>query len=301
MKNFSNFILESYGKNELVVKLTKYLTDIINYNFGKLLLHENMTLKNSLKDFKEIIFENDEINIEVVDGDSSGYIDRIEIEDNKIIDLIMNLELNLSEIEKSTKKLNYHNLSKIINHEFLHVIERYLTISNDKEISKSWEYGKRIQKLQKKYPDYKEWQDVSYFIYLTFPHEMRSRVSALYEEIDGLEFKDIKNVIEFIKKNKYYKDADFLTKIDINILMKKLKMNQDYNNLLLDFNNDFLLNNKKDLNLCELEFIKYIKMIKMKNEKLKKKLIRISYSFENTVFDFGFPIDRKINYNDYLI
>lgn len=301
MKNFTNFILESYGKNNLVVKLTNYLTGIININLDKLILHENIVLKVFLKEFKEIVFVNDIINISIADK-TYGNIDGIEIEDDKIIDLVMNLEIKLSDNEKLLKRLESNNISSTINHEFLHVIERYLTLSNGKTISKSWHYAKKLKKLQRKYPDYIEWQNVSYFIYLSFPHEMRSRVSSLYEQIEKIKDKSIKNVIVFIKKHKYFQDADFLSKVDVNILIKKLKSDKNYRNLILDFNSYFLENNKMDLVLCEQEFIKYMKMIKSKNEKLKKKLLKISYSFENTFFDFGFSFENEkdIKYSDYL-
>ena len=38
IKNYGSFILEKFGSNELANKLSKFLIDKINYNFGKLLL-----------------------------------------------------------------------------------------------------------------------------------------------------------------------------------------------------------------------------------------------------------------------
>jgi len=298
--NFDNFILESYGKNDLVTKLTKYLTDIINEDLGKLILNKNLILKNSLKDFNDINFVNDIIQIKI-SNQSYGNInyDILTIKNNQIYNLIMNLEIDIKDIDINLKKIKSNFLFKIINHEFLHVIEKYLVISNNRKISKSWEYGKNLKELQDKYSNYIEWQNISYFIYLSLPHEMRSRISSLHSDIENLSNKDFKNVVNFIKNDKYFKDADFLSKINIDVLLIKLKNDSNYNNLLLDFNKTFLLNDKKDLKSCEQEFIKYLKILKKKNEILKKKLIRTSYNYEN-VFYKNEIVDKNINYDDYL-
>ncbi len=42
MLKFEDFILEKYGSNNYVKLLTQKLVDIINYNFGKLILNKSI-------------------------------------------------------------------------------------------------------------------------------------------------------------------------------------------------------------------------------------------------------------------
>jgi len=299
LKPFDQFIFESFGSNSMADKLTNYLVDVINENIGKLILSGKVNLKNSMTNFKDIRFYDDEITVKIGHLKYGNMDPNFIVDSDSITGLIMNLELVLSDEEIRSKQMSKKNpIIDTINHEFLHVVETYLTRQNENATSKSFDYGKRLDMLQNRYDNCKEWQKISYFIYLSLPHEMRARVSALHQEIKRNNPSD---VVDYIKNSKYYMDADFLSNVDIDILLKKLRTDVDYVGVIRDFNSIFLQNDKIDLVDCEKEFIAYIKNIKRKNIKLKNKLIRTSYAFleKFSWHNPGNPDNVDINYEEY--
>lgn len=299
IKFYDEFLFEQHGSNKLVVKLTDYIIKIINNNIGKLILNNQLTLKSELNNFKEIKFENDIINLKLSNrfyGNMNPTT--IKIENNIINGLVMNIEFVLSDPEKFAKQIfNNSALSNTISHELLHIIELYLTEQQKNAKAKSWNYGEKLQNMQDKYKD-KNWIDISYFIYLSLPHEMRARIEQLNTDIRNKNIKGIKSTIDYIKTTKIYKDVEFISNLDLNIVFKKMKKDINYLNIIKDFNLLFLENDVKEIDRQEKEFLKYFESIKLKNKKLLQKLLKVSYNFENFSY-FEFP-DIEINYEDYL-
>lgn len=273
MKNYFDFILEKYGSNELVEKINDDIFDIINYNFGKILLNNNIILNNVIEN-DEIDFINDRIELIISDKNYARVnIDKLNIRNGVIEDLDIYIEFNVSDKERVQKQLNFDNkIKKNINHEIFHVIERYLTKLSDSKYAESWQYGKRLQELKNKY---KEFDNILYFIYLSLPHEMRSRVSHVHQSLKNIK-KDI--LIDFIKKTKEYKDADFLSKVDEHLILNKIKENKSYDKFLKEFTEYFLLSKDKNY---DKNFLDYFKKIKHRNKILKSKLIKTTYSYLN--------------------
>jgi len=225
IRNYDNFLFEKYGSNELVRKLTFYLEDVINKNIGKLILNKKIVLNGSLKNFTDINFLNDEIEI-VLSNETHGgvYLKLLLIDNNKIENLKLVFKMVLSPVEKTSKKLNRDNkIINIISHEFLHVVELFLTKLNNNLESRSWEYGDRLKILKKKYLNSCEFQKVEYLIYLSLPHEIRARIEQLNKNVEQKNIIGIKKTQEYIKTTKIYKDVDFLSTINIDKILLKLK------------------------------------------------------------------------------
>lgn len=288
--NFDALILESYGRNDLAKKLTKHLLFLINQNIGKLIFFKKIQLR--LGSVENLKFINDSINITLSNRNygsinANSYI----IDGNQIKDLTINLELQLSSSELKAKRLLGNKIESIIEHEFLHLSEQYLTILNNGIISKSWKMDQDLKILQNKYPDAENWLKISYFIYLSLPHELRARIQQLNNEIEQQHIKGIKNIIPFIKGTKIYNDLIFLSNMNQNILLDKLKLDIDYQDIISDFSKVFLKNKSHNL---EKNFLDYIKKIKDKNKKMIDKLLRSSYNFESYEFD-----NDIIKYDDF--
>lgn len=291
--NFDSFIFESYGKNDMVHKISERLIKIINKNIGKLILNKQITLKSEIKTIESVTFINDIINIKLSDRFYGNVNQGVYfIKNDTIQDLVLNLKLILSKDELSAKILLNNSIFSTIEHEFLHVIENYQTFSNNRALSISWNMDKELKKMQNKYKNSINWTEISYFIYLSLPHEIRARIQQLNKEIEQQHIKGIKDVVDFIKNTKTYKDLDFLSKMDENILLNKLKQDIDYNSIISDFNNYFLKNTHGDF---EMNFLKYIKKIKNKNRKILSRLLKCSYNFESFEIE-----DRIIDYDKYL-
>lgn len=288
--NFDALILESYGRNDLAKKLTKHLLFLINQNIGKLIFFKKIQLR--LGSVENLKFINDSINITLSNRNygsinANSYI----IDSDQIKDLTINLELQLSSSELKAKRLLGNKIESIIEHEFLHLSEQYLTIVNNGIISKSWKMDQDLKILQNKYPDAKNWLKISYFIYLSLPHELIARIQQLNNEIEQQHIKGIKNIMPFIKGAKIYNDLIFLSNVNQNVLLDKLKLDTDYQNIISDFSKVFLKNKSHNL---EKNFLDYIKKIKDKNKKIIDKLLRSSYNFESYEFD-----NDIIKYDDF--
>jgi len=289
--NWDNFILEKFGKNDIAKNLSDRIFDIINRNLGKLILNKELKITNSIGEIDGVKFINDEINVNILDRNYGNMNPMsIIIEDNSISNLKINLEFTLDESEKKYKEISSTNrLLGTINHESLHLIERYLTFINENDFSKSWEMGEILDNLRNKYKSSNNWQDdISYFIYLSLPHEMRARLHQLNSEIKS---NGIKDVMQYIKSSKIYKDVEFISNIDISKILNKLKLDRDYSLILKDFSLEFLKNDNKNY---EKNFTDYLKRIKTKNKKLLDKLLRTSYNFESV----SLP-DKVLDYEKY--
>lgn len=291
-------IFENYGSNKLVENLTSYIFNLINREFGKLLLNKSLKLSNSLSSYDKIEFVNDLININISNKNYANInVDSLKI-DKSIYNMVINIEFIPTNSEILSKSISKKNkLFDNISHEIFHVIEMYLTKQNENKISKSWEYGRNLQKLKDKYIDF---EDISYFIYLSLPHEIRARIQQLNSDIANKKLKGIKYTQDYIKTTKIYNDIIFLSKIDTNVILYKLKKSNDYVNIISDFNNHFLENNITDIDRQEKEFIKYFNSLKKRNKETIDKLLKTAYNFEgynNFVYEFN---NKVIKYTDWI-
>jgi hypothetical protein len=296
---YDNFIIESYGEDKLVKKLTNYLIDLINKNFGKLILNRELEIKNVMSGIKDLIFVNDIIKIKISIRDYANIlINNIIINNNcDIENMTMNIEVFLTPQDFALKSFNYNKkLFNTISHEFMHVIEKYYSAFSKKGLSTSFKLGERLQKI-KKLSNSQIWEDICYFSYLSLPHEMRARVMGINAEIDNLKIKGLKKAEQYIINNKIYQDADFLSKINPKIMLDKLKNDKDYNLLIFAFNNTFLEKNYTHIRDCENNFLKFFETLKNKNKLLKNKILKTSFNFESYLEDY---FDKEINYNEYL-
>jgi hypothetical protein len=283
IKNYGSFILEKWGSNDLSHDLSNFLIDKLNYNFGKLLLNREINI--SIEDYSEIKFKNSNI-ICKISNENYGAIDvnQIKIVNNEINNLEMILNIKISPLEKTIKKLNYDNkIISTIEHEFLHLIEIYYTMINDDNLSKSWKMGEELQKLKKKHNN-KTWNDIQYFIYLMLPHEIRARIHQLDSEIKNEKLKSIDEINDFIIQSKIYKDLEFLSKLDYNKLSSELEIIQDFSINVLNKNENY-----------EKEFKKFLKNIINKSKRLMKKMMKKRYNFL-----FEEQHDRNIDYDEWL-
>lgn len=292
IQNYDTIIFERYGQNKLTSFISDEIIKIINQNIGQLILNGSITLKSVIPKIKGITFTDDIINISI----SNRFYGNINpstmiIKDNNINNLVLNLELILTPIEIQSRRLIDNNIESTIEHELLYTIEKYLTIIDGNKLSNSFSMDEQLKKLDKLYKNSQNWLDISYLIYLSFPHEIRARIQQLNKDIENKHIKGITNAINYIKTTKIYKDLNFLTNIDEYIILKKLKNDKDYKDILENFSKNVLNNNNINY---EKNFTDYIKKIKQKNKKMLDKLERTSYNFENI------NNDKVIKYKDFL-
>lgn len=292
IQNYDTIIFERYGQNKLTSFISDEIIKIINQNIGQLILNGSITLKSVIPKIKDITFTDDIINISISNR-FYGNINPLSmiIKDNNIRNLVLNLELILTPIEMQSRRLIDNNIESTIEHELLHTIEKYLTISDGNKLSNSFSMDEKLKEIDKLYNNSQNWLDISYLIYLSFPHEIRARIQQLNKDIENKHIKGIPNVINYIKTTKIYKDLNFLTNIDEYIILKKIKNDKDYKDILENFSKNVLNNNNINY---EKNFTDYIKKIKQKNKKMLDKLERTSYNFENI------NNDKVIKYKEFL-
>ena len=292
IQNYDTIIFERYGYNKITKEISDEIIKLIDQNIGRLILNGSISLKSLIPTTCGINFINDEINIKLTNRFYGNVnLNSLIINNNSIKNLVLNLELKLSSSEISARKLIDNNISGTIEHELLHTIEKYLTISDGRNIANSFSMDAELKKIDKKYTNSKNWQDISYLIYLSFPHEIRSRIQQLNREIENTHIRGVKNVNSFIKNTKIYQDLNFLSKIDPIKILTNLKNDKDYKDILKDFSIYVLKNNNINY---EKNFFDYIKKMKQKNKKMVDKLERTSYNFENNNYD------KILNYKDFL-
>lgn len=292
IQNYDTIIFERYGQNKLTSFISDEIIKIINQNIGQLILNGSITLKSVIPKTKGITFTDDIIKI-TLSNRFYGNINTLSmiIKDNNIRNLVLNLELILTPIEMQSRRLIDNNIESTIEQELLHTIEKYLTISDGNKLSNSFSMDEKLKEIDKLYNNSQNWLDISYLIYLSFPHEIRARIQQLNKDIESKHINGISNVINYIKTTKIYKDLKFLTNIDEHIILKKLKKDKDYKDILENFSKNVL--NNENINY-EKNFTDYIKKIKQKNKKMLDKLERTSYNFENI------NNDKVIKYKDFL-
>lgn len=288
--NYDNFILEKYGYNEIASTLSNKVISTINDNFGKLLVNKKLFLKNKIGEVSHINFIDDTINIKLSDK-TYGNMNpsSLIIEGKNIYNLIINLEMKLNDSEIKAKKSINNDIIHTISHESLHIIELFLTSDNEKDFSNSWKMGEKLQNLKNRYND-DNWQNISYFIYLSLPHELRGRLQQLNSHIKKTSFNNIIDTQDYIKKTKIFKDIEFLSMMDENLILNKLKQDLNYKSIIKDFSEYFLEKNGN----YESNFIKYIKGIKIKNKKYLNKVLKTSYNIHNFSEQ-----ERIIDYKNY--
>jgi len=292
LQNYDTILFERYGYNKITKEISDEIINLINQNIGRLILNGSISLKSLIPTTCGINFINDEINIKLSNRFYGNVnLNSLIINKNIIKNLVLNLELELSPSEISARKLIDNNISGTIEHELLHTIEKYLTISDGRNIANSFLMDSELKRIDKKYKNSQNWQDISYLIYLSFPHEIRSRIQQLNREIENSHTRGVENVNVFIKNTKIYKDLNFLSKIEPVKILKKLKNDKDHEDILKEFSIYVLKNNNINY---EKNFFDYINKMKQKNKKMIDKLERTSYNFENI------NQDKILKYNDFL-
>jgi len=293
IRNYDDMLLERYGYNNIAKEISNKIIDLINYNLGKLILNKSITLNSSLGKISEIDFIEDIINIKLSNRTYGNVNPKSTInESDSIYNMTINLELILSPIELKAKRLIHNDIIHTVEHESLHIIEGYLTNLNNKSFAKSWDMGSELQDLQNKYKLDDNWQEISHFIYLSLPHEMRARLQQLNSKIKMMGLRGIYYVQGYIKRTKIFKDVEFLSEIDEIVTLNKLKKDKNYNDIIKDFSLLFLKNSGIDY---ENNFKDYFKTIKFKNKKILSKLLKTSYNFES----YGHE-DIIIDYSKYI-
>jgi len=293
IKKYLEYITEKYSCNEDVKNITQLIYDEINKNIDKLLTTGELTIQDLLHDnYTDIIFINDIIKIKLGSRDY-GELTTCEIKNNVILINVL-IEYKLTHKDILNKKLN-EKIKYTINHEFNHVIERYYS----DELSNSWNISKNIDLLRLRYNPYKTKienfdkydmiDDILHFLYLSQPHELRARLSSLYEELKNkdLKFEEYEN---YIKNTDIYKELENICLIDPNFLIKKID-----SDILKDIMKR-LFNITKN---CEKEFVKYFNRLKINNKTYLEKMLKSYYFiFENPLSRDEF--DRKIDFNKYI-
>jgi len=292
LQNYDTILFERYGYNKITKEISDEIINLINQNIGRLILNGSISLKSLIPTTCGINFINDEINIKLSNRFYGNVnLNSLIINNNTIKNLVLNLELELSPSEISARKLIDNNISGTIEHELLHTIEKYLTISDGRNIANSFLMDSELKRIDKKFKNSQNWQDISYLIYLSFPHEIRSRIQQLNREIENSHTRGVENVNVFIKNTKIYKDLNFLSKIEPVKILKKLKNDKDHEDILKEFSIYVLKNNNINY---EKNFFDYINKMKQKNKKMIDKLERTSYNFENI------NQDKILKYNEFL-
>jgi hypothetical protein len=281
IKNINNFINEKHHVNQDVRHLTNLIYDKIYQLIPNLIIKKEIIIENLLQDnYNRIKFKNDKIIIKI--GKNRGSINEPIINNDIVENLIINLSINLSDKEISQKKLINNKVKETINHESQHIIEFY---HSDGNLSRSWSFDKRLKRHKDKFNN-KEWLDICYFFYLTEDHEMRSRVSQSLEIL--------KNGGDLLNSN-VYKDLVFLSKLDPDILIKKMNRHIDFGLIIVDFVKNVLLRKGDYLKI----FKSYIKEINKEAEKNKRKILKILYSWENPESISEEYIEKNIDYESY--
>lgn len=310
IKNFL-FLLESYGSNKLVKKLKNHIKTILNGVTGRLIRDGKITLKNSLERFRDIPFFNDTIHIKLSNRTYGNVnVESIRTKGGVITNMVVNLEIRLSLQEIYNRKIDPANkIFGTISHEFLRVVEMYLTHSNTDILSRSWEYGKRLQILVMAHKQSVVWQEVSHMIYRSLPHEIRSRVEGIHAEIDGVSVRGVARVTSWIKTTGDYLELKSISKIDPQKMLDRMRTDVDYVQIMTEFNRDFLCNEKTSLIDCEREFLNYVVHMKRRCGMALNKMCRTAYLYERRTFrdtvledDFmlEYPRDYEIDFRPYI-
>lgn len=279
---YGKFVNEKHHVNQDVRHLTNLVYNKIYQLVPNLIVKKQIIIENLLQDnYSRIRFKGDKIIVKL--GKNSGSINKPIINNDIVENLIINLSINLSDKEISQKKLINNRVKETINHECQHIIEFY---HSDGTLSNSWDFDKRLKYHESKFNN-KEWLDMCYFFYLSEKHEMRSRVSQSLEIL--------KNGGDLLNSS-VYKDLDFLSKLDPDVLIHKMGKYEDFGIILVDFVKNVLLRKGNHIKI----FKSYIKNINKESDKCKKKILKILYSFENPESLSEEYIEKNIDYKNYI-
>jgi len=294
---FEDFLNESFGVNKYTKILTELLFKKINLELGKLILNKSLILNNYLQDnFGKIPFINDTIELKLSDH-SHGILSDGIFRSGTITNLKITLNVCLSTKETLAKMIFDNNkLKEDINHEFNHVIEKYLSELNNRNNYKSWDIAKNLYIYRDSHKNMEDWDDILHMIYLSQPQEMRSRISEMYEIVKNMDINKYYYEKE-IKNTKIYKECDLISKVNINLILSRMKnIYTNFNEILKEFMISVLYYNKPDY---ESEFIKYFNKLKNKNITLKEKLLKsYYYIFESTTYECYF--EKDINWEKWI-
>jgi len=310
-----NILNEKYGSNDIVDIITNQIYSLINKSHFELILKKEIILENKIENIDEIVsidFEkNNRIIIDFVDtimilkktnrnyaSINQNFIIKKNTDDYnknyKISNLILTFEI----------KNNPNTIIKnIISHEILHLIE--LTYSYKK--SNSWKQNIILKKLNLKYQNDINWQNISHMIYLTLQHEIRANISEVANGVKYLNFKKATDATKYIKQTNNYIEFSNIKNINISSLIKIMKRDNNYYSIINDFNVEFLKKTNK-INF-ENNFRNYFQNIVKKNaNKALNKLEKISYIYENDkefnenihIYQTGQNENRNIDYRKYI-
>lgn len=272
---------EKYHINDDVGKITSLLYNKIYKLIPKLIKEKNIIIDNFLQNnFINKKFINDSIIIKL-SKNSHGALIGVIIEDDIIKNLKLEFSINLSDREIIQQKLINNKLRQDINHELHHVIEFYHSGDN---LSKSWDFDKRLKIHKNKFNEYEKWIDACYLFYLSEDHELRSRVSQ---------------TIELLKnEDDLYKKMDYLSKLNFKTLYDKMYLiyKEDFTIILEDFVKNVLLR-KGNVNSI---FNSYILTINKKSKKYKNNMLKLLY-YKNNPDSLEENIENLIDYTEYIL
>ena len=116
---------------------------------------------------------------------------------------------------------------------------------------------------------------------------MRSRISQSLEIL--------KNGSDLLNSN-VYKDLEFLSNLNPDVLINKMSNYDDFEIIIIDFVKNVLLRKGDYMKI----FKSYIKDINKKSKKYKNKILKVLYSWENPESLSEQYIEKYISYKDYL-
>jgi len=294
---FDNFVFERYCVNDDVKHLLSFLSSKINDYIPKLLLFKGVEIDKLLeKNYKKIKFQNDKIILKL--GKNHGVINEPILNNDIIENLVLTLTINISDYERKNKYLNFVNrIYSTINHEIQHLIEIYFVHIENHKRSKSWDFHRRLKIHEKKYEHFTEWTDILHIFYLMEDHEIRSRVSALYTELQTLNTNDIKELERYLTKTEEYRQCVDFIRLNGEKIIKQLKNKyKSFDLVLNDFVKTVLLKNDD----IEITFIKFIKEINKKSLKMKNKLLRLLNNFIIPEGILEEHYEKNIDYSKYI-
>jgi hypothetical protein len=176
--NIDEFLFERYGVEQNVRHLTTLIFRKINQYIPKLIRDKEVIIKNYLEEnYKKIKFKSDSI---ILSFSTTSHTNNPKIVDDEIMDFNLYIKIKLNKKEYQNRQLSvYSDAKESINHELTHLIELYYTGKK----SKTFEFDERLKKHENRFSDYKDWLEITYLFYLMEEHEIRSRVSSLYETL----------------------------------------------------------------------------------------------------------------------
>jgi hypothetical protein len=297
--NMFDYINERYGTNTHVKHLTTLIYNKINEYIPKLIrTKKDIIIDNFLtNNYNKIKFKNDKIILSLND---KTYINEPKIK-NKIIE---NFKLHLNIDKKYINNVylsDNNNLRTNINHEINHLIDVYYTKIKNLNLSKSYDFDRRLKIHENKFKFFDKWLEITYIFYLMEDHEINSNVSSVFEILKKSNNNDIKIIEQQIKNTKIYQNCINISKINVDLIFKTMykHYNTYFDIILDDFIKNVIKNNSNDIKQI---FKKEIENIKRKAKKMKKKLLKTSYNFivRENYSSLGEQRYKNIDFSNYV-